>query len=384
MNERILEISNLVRSGLISLRDTDLNQVQYLSLGLALGAGLFIILTLLYKLLWSKNKFKHYYPGQTIPKEFLRGNTTRRLIVLFPKLMLVGSAFFLLLALANPYLPKTKIEERIESRERIDLIDASSSMGWEFKKTGKSAGQIAREGFLKFLKMRKGQNDRTSLQAFADEHYILEDFIVDDEVYRMQAEDAPYVYIHDEHMALPENDLAGEMIDIIAPRDRLKINGDPSTTNFNFALEAVIKYIDANGDKRLKRRALLVETDAAVEEDPIVQFRELKKRHVMIYFLQIEPNLEAERQYFDDKALLFSGVLKKRVQEYGGRFYNVTDPKSLEAAYRDVNKLEKSPSKITRSLLRVFIFQRPLVASVVLMFFSVLTGLIASRWGVDP
>jgi hypothetical protein len=227
--------------------------------------------------------------------------------------------------------------------------------------------------------MRKSQNDKTSLHVFAGDHYILEDFIMDDDVYMMQAEDAPYIYINPYHTSLPENDERGAYEDSIVPRERMAW-GDSGATNLNWALDGVIKYFDNYGDKKIRQKSLLIETDAAVEDDPDKYFQELKKRGVFVYFLQIEPNIKAEKEYGGDSALNGYKILQRRVAQYGWKFYNVSDPRSLERAYNDVNKLEKSPVKVIRHILRISIFQRPLLASVALLFIAIGLGLISERF----
>ena len=98
-----------VKSGLKIFRDTDFSQVQYLSLGLALGAGLFILFLLILKFLWGRNKSKRPYSGHFIPAEYWRSKGST-IIYVFPKILLACSLALILWALANPYLPRTKIE----------------------------------------------------------------------------------------------------------------------------------------------------------------------------------------------------------------------------------------------------------------------------------
>ena len=237
----------LVKAGLISFRDTNFDLVRFESLGLAFGAGLFLVLMLLLKFLWGRNRFSHVGSGHRIAKKYQQGKLAK-LNFLMLKILLGAAAFFLLVSLANPYLPRTTIEKVVESRERIDLIDVSSSKGWEFENTGKSAGQLGREAFLKFLNMRRGQNDRVSLWLFASEPHLLEDFIIDDDIYTMQAEDAPYVMLYSNHPGLTENDLEDDFVDIIAPRDMVQLS-EGGGTNLNPALDAVIAYFDREGNK---------------------------------------------------------------------------------------------------------------------------------------
>src|SRR3989344_4385621 len=203
MFNNTVSLIELIKSGLKSFRDTDFSQVQYLSLGLAIGAGLFLIASLLYKLLWGKNEFRYSYSGHSIDKKYWQGNIAK-LFCLLPKVLLAGVVFFVLMALANPYLPKTKIEENIKSIEWIDLIDVSPSKGWAHENTKKSVAEITHRAFMKFLEMRKSQNDRRSLWYFAGAPTMVENFITDDDAYLMQAEDMPYVVTDSGNFFLPE------------------------------------------------------------------------------------------------------------------------------------------------------------------------------------
>lgn len=383
MLDKTKGIIELIKSGLISLRDTDFSQVQYLSLGLAIGASLFLIAALLYKLLWGKNKFRRPYSGHTIPREYWRGNIVK-LIYLFPRFLLAGAVFFILLALANPYLPKTRIEESVKSIEWVHLIDVSPSKGWPYENTKRSVAEVTHEAFMKFLEMRKGQNDRSSLWYFAGAPTMVEDFITDHDIYMIQAQDMPYVVTDPGNALLPENDPNNAQLDIIAPRDRIKMVFNGSGTNLVAALNAVISYFDNEGDKKIKQKDLLIETDMAIDADPDAQLKELKKRKINVYILHTKPNEDGEKRANSDSKLLNAELFRKQIEQYGFKFYSVSDRRSLERAYRDIDKLEKSPVKVSRSLLRVFIYQRPLLFGVVLLLFSVVTGLIAERWGVNP
>ncbi|MEK7138897.1 MAG: hypothetical protein AAB799_01820 [Patescibacteria group bacterium] len=383
MLDKTENLIGLIKSGLISLRDTDFSQVQYLSLGLALGAGLFLVAALFYKLLWGKNKFRRPYSGHAIPKEYLRGNTAK-IAYLVPKLFLAGAVFFLLLAVANPYLPKTKIEEVIESIEWIHLIDASPSKGWPYENTKKSVAEVTHGAFMRFLEMRRGQNDRCSLWYFSAAPTVVENFITDDDVYMIEAEDMPYVVTDPGNALLPENDPNDAQLDIVAPKDRIKMVFNEGGTNLIAAINAVIKHFDIEGDKKIKQKALLIETDMAIDADPDVQLKELKRRRINVYVLHTKPNEDGEKRAGNEYKISNADNFKRRIEGYGFKFYSVYDPRSLNRAYRDINKLEKSPAKITRHLLRVFIYQRPLMLGIVLIFLSVGTGLIAERWGEDP
>lgn len=360
---------------LTAFRDTDFGQVAFGSPGLALGAALFLLAAVLYKLLWGRDKFRHFYSGHRVPEEY-RDPLWRKLICLSPFAFLVLSVIFLLLALANLYLPRTVIEEEVESREMVELIDNSSSMGWEFENTGKSACEVAREGHLKFREMRRGQNDRVALWVFSNNAYKIEDFIIDDDVYVMQVRDAPCIMVSSGHQSLPENDPIGdEWIDIVAPRDKVRIIDSESGTNLVAGLKAVIQYFDQEGRRDIKKRSLILITDAAVENIPETEFKELQKRNITAYMVHVKPNEIGEKQFnFSFKSSAVE-TLKDRVRQLGGIVFEADDEAGMERAFAEINRMETSPVNIKRHLLRVLIYQRPLAASFVLAMLSILSGL---------
>src|SRR3989344_1319722 len=377
MLDRTKEVLNLIWSVLVSFKDTDFGQVSFGSLGLALGAGLFLLTVFLCKMLWGRNKFRHNYAGHEIPAEYDESaSLLRRLICAFPKFLLGLSAVFLLITLANPYLPRTKIETIVESRERAELIDISSSMGWPFGNSGKSACEVARDAHLRFLRMRRGQNDRVSLWVFSNNPYMREGFIIDDDVYMMQVEDAPCVMVNRAHWSLPENDINDQYLDNIVPRDKVKIIETEAATNLIGGLRAVIKYFDEEGRKDIRRKSLLIVTDAAVEADPETEFMELRKRNIIPYMIHVKPNEIGERQFNASWKLETAELTKQRVRQYGGVVFDVSDRASAERAYAEINRLETAPFDIVRHLFRVLIFQRPLMVALVLSFFAMILGVI--------
>lgn len=383
MPSEVLNMIQLVKAVLISFRDTDFSLIKFESLGLAVGAGLFLFAILVFKLLWGRNKFGYVVSGHNIPKEFQPG-TLAKLFSLAPKILLTASIFFALVSLANPYLPRTTIEELVESRERIDLVDVSSSKGWEFENTGKSAGQLGREAYLKFLTMRKGQNDRASLWLFSTYPVIIEDFVVDDDIYFMSAEDAPYVMTSSGHIGFPENDPEDRWVDFVAPRDKIQLVEGAGSTKLNDALAAVIKYFDSRGNRKIRQKALLIETDAAVEDDAATYLQELKKRNVKVYLLHMKPHVKGESQFGNLKGLEHADLLKKRVKEFGGEVFDIQNKKSLENAYRAIDKLEKTPISLIRNLYKVFIFQRPLMTAFCLLLLALVTGCLIDLSGENP
>ncbi|OGN06661.1 MAG: hypothetical protein A2750_02310 [Candidatus Yanofskybacteria bacterium RIFCSPHIGHO2_01_FULL_45_42] len=380
MPDKLYACFELIKSTILAFRNTDFSQVSFDSLGFALGAGLFLLAIFLYKILRGcDKKFYHSYSGQEIPGEY-SDPLWRRLICLSPFVALALSTFFLILALANPYLPRTVIEEIVESLEMVELIDTSSSMGWEYLDTGRSAGETARERHLEFREMRRGQNDRVTLWIFSNNAYKIQDFIIDDDVYVLQLEDAPIATVDSTHPSLPERNLTSwlnGLCGIVAPKDMIRIMQSEGGTNLRTGLRAVTQYFDFKGDRRIKRKAVLVVSDAATELNPEEELAELQKRGIATYFIHVQPNRECEMKFNNtgSRDLLAAEWLENNISRFGGRFFSVDDPASIERAYAEINRLETAPFRITRHLFRVLIYQRPLAVAVVLAATSLFSGI---------
>ncbi|MDP3792963.1 MAG: hypothetical protein Q8Q89_04545 [bacterium] len=380
-----MNLYNILRIGMEPLRDIDFGQIDYPQKETALWLAVILVGVILLKLLFSRDKSSQKCSGYFI-SSYYHQDLLRKFADFMLNTALAFGVLLFIIALADPFLSTLKTTRVInESRERIDLIDVSTSKGWEYLNTGKAAGEIGREAFLEFLKMRRGQNDRTSLWLFSSKPGMVEDFIVDDDLYMIQVEDAPYVRIDPSHQALPENDSNNYWIDIIAPPDRIEKIPNEGATKLLIALEAVIKYIDNNGSKGIKQRALLIETDAAVEEYPGEQLKELKKMNVGIYFLHIKPNEKAELQYTASmKGLENAKLLRQQVNKYGGKFYDVTDKTSIVKAYQDINRLETGATENTYTVNKIFLFQVFILLGVLITAIAIGLILIIDTFGVYP
>ncbi len=367
-------LAKLIKTGWDNFISTDINLVNFGSTGLALGAGLFILTVLLLKLLAGKNKFTRLGSGYSIPKSGQQSWLVK-ILFLVPKSVFSLAGMFILFSIADPYLPRTKTETTNDSRQRIDMFDVSISKGWEYERTGKCAGQIGREYFLDFLKRREGQNDSKSLWLFASEPYKVTEFMTDDELYLMEAEDAPYIKTDPVSAFLPENHEKGALLDIIAPRDRIEFRENEGGTDMAKAIDAALAYYQTSGNKTLRSKALLIETDAAADAYPEKQLQELKKGNIKVYFLYMKPNKIGENQGNRGRKLLNAEKLRDQVQQYGGKFYDIKDRKSLENAYRDIDRLEKTSGTTVTRVFKIFIYQRPLFIAVLLMMLAMAMGI---------
>ena len=70
--------------------------------------------------------------------------------------MLALALIVILVALSDPFVTSTEeIAGNVDSRVRIDLVDTSLSMAWEFANSELSRAEVARDAHLEFLEMRR-------------------------------------------------------------------------------------------------------------------------------------------------------------------------------------------------------------------------------------
>ena len=133
---------------------------------------------------------------------------------------------------------------------------------------------MAREAHLRFVEMRREKNDRVSLWLFSSYPYMVDDFVLDDEMYFFQVMEAPYVTVK---ILAPQS---GTSLDsLFVPPDKVRIIPNEGNTNINLALQSVIRHFDqdqATGGGRIDmHRAILIITDAGVDEMPENEFAQL-------------------------------------------------------------------------------------------------------------
>ena len=142
------------------------------------------------------------------------------------------------------------------------------------------------EAHLRFVEMRQEKNDRVSLWLFSSYPYMVDDFVLDDEMYFFQVMEAPYVTVK---ILAPQS---GTSLDsLFVPPDKVRIIPNEGNTNINLALQSVIRHFDqdqATGGGRIDmHRAILIITDAGVDEMPENEFAQLSARNVVPYVIYI-------------------------------------------------------------------------------------------------
>ena len=109
--------------------------------------------------------------------------------------------------------------------------------------------------------MRREKNDRVSLWLFSSFPYMVDDFVLDDELYYFQVMEAPYATVK---ILAPQS---GTSLDrLFVPPDKVRIIPNEGNTNINLALRSVIRHFDQDqisGSGQIDmHRALLIITDA--------------------------------------------------------------------------------------------------------------------------
>ena len=365
-----------VSKGLQEFSATEFEQVRYGDIGLAWWLSLLLLVAAgltLVRLISRRRKHSRYHSGHLIDRKHQK-RLWVRLLYSAPKLLLAGAVALLLVAVADPFLTATEeVAGSVESRVRVDLVDVSGSMAWEMPETGKSKAEVAREAHLKFLEMRRGKNDRVSFWLFSTYPYMVDDFVMDDELYYFQVWDAPYVM--------------SQRIDkaMVVPRDKVRIIPAEGDTNIIRPLQSIIKHFDqdevSSGHKGGQHRAVLIISDAAVDEFPDDELAELNKRNIVPYIIYINTS--------DPRIGSFGRPtvprLIEQIRDYEGAYFDVRDPDSLLKAYQAIDAREAVRYQIKHRALKVPIYSRFLLVSMALMVVGIPLGFAAELfWGTDP
>ena len=365
-----------VTTGLGEFQRTEFGQVRYADRDLAISLSIAIVALLLLKVVMlavRRRKHSRQHSGHFIALEHRRGFWGKA-IPIAPKLFLAVVLVLLLLAIADPFLTSTEeVSGYVESRIRVDLVDTSGSMAWEFPGTGKSKAGVSRDAHLEFLDMRRGKNDRVSLWLFSTYPYRVDDFVIDDELYYFQVRDAPYVTTQRVDKAM------------VVPRDKVKIIPAEGDTNIVRPLQAIIRHFDrdatevAGGENR--RRAVLILTDAAVDEYPDAEFAELSRRNIVPYIIFINTSDLRGAGGMNPS----TPRLIEQIREYGGDYFDITDTDSLARAYQAIDEREAVRVEVKHRALKVPIYARFLLVAITILLMAIPVGLTGEVfWGTDP
>ena len=366
----------------LELIETDFAQVRYGDAGTATLAALVVAAVAAFtaaRLVLLRRRHARQHSGHDVPRRYRRGAVGRACCAL-PKIMLGLAVATGVAALSDPFLTSTEqVTGNVESRVRIDLVDTSLSMAWEFNGTERSRAAVAREAHLEFLRMRRDKNDRVSLWLFSSYPYKVDDFVLDDELYYHQVLDAPYVTVK---ILAPEPGARRDRY--FVPEDKVRIIESEGTTNITGALRSIVRHfdIDASVVNRgaNRNRALLIITDADVDEIPETELAALAARNVVPYVIYI--NTDGGRSTI---AGVETPSLIESIRAYGGDYFDVSSEDGLQQAYRAIDERETVAVPLSHRALKVPIYSRFLLVSLALLVIGIPAGFLAELvWGVHP
>ena len=358
------------------LVETEMAQVRYGDVGLASILGMMVgvaAIAAVMRLVFRRQKHTRQHSGHVINPKYQKGLWIRTAHTL-PKVFVAGALALMLFAAADPFLTATEeVSGYVESRVRVDLVDTSGSMAWEFPDTGKSKAEVARDAHLRFLEMRKEKNDRVSLWLFSTYPYMVDDFVMDDELYFFQVWDAPYVMTQRLDKAM------------VVPRDKVRIVPAEGDTNIIRPLQSITKQFDqdeaALGGGQNQNRAVLIVTDAAVDEFPDAEFAALNQRNIVPYIIYINTS-DARTAMIGHPS---TPRLIEMIREYSGDYFDVTDEDSLTEAYQAIDEREAVRVEQKHRALKVPIYSRFLLLAMGLLAVGIPMGLVAELlWGTTP
>ena len=363
-------------ASLDELVETEMAQIRYGDVGLASILGIMVgvaAIVAVARLVFRPQKHTRQHSGHVIDPKYQKGLWIRTAHTL-PKVFVAGALAIMLFAAADPFLTATEeVSGYVESRVRVDLVDTSGSMAWEFPDTGKSKAEVARDAHLRFLEMRKEKNDRVSLWLFSTYPYMVDDFVMDDELYFFQVWDAPYVMTQRLDKAM------------VVPRDKVRIVPAEGDTNIIRPLQSITKQFDqdeaALSAGQNQNRAVLIVTDAAVDEFPDAEFAALNQRNIVPYIIYINTS-DARTAMIGHPS---TPRLIEMIREYGGDYFDVTDEDSLTEAYQAIDEREAVRVEQKHRALKVPIYSRFLLLAMGLLAVGIPMGLVAELlWGTTP
>ncbi len=370
------EFVMFVDGGVRELIATDFAAIRYGDVGIAMGIaivlGVVLALTLVRLAAVSKRHVREHSGHDIEPGH--RKRLWIRVLHTAPKALAAGALALLVFSVADPFLTATEeVSGYVESRVRVDLVDTSGSMAWEFPDTNKSKAEVARDAHLEFLEMRREKNDRVSLWLFSTYPYKVDDFVMDDELYYYQVWDAPYVMTQRLDKAM------------VVPRDKVRIVPAEGDTNIIRPLQDIVKYFDqdeaAVGRGQNQNRAVLIITDAAVDEFPDAEFAELNKRNIVPYIIYINTSDARTASFLHPTVPQLVG----QIQEYGGDYFDVTDEDSLLRAYQAIDEREAVRMELKHRALKVPIYSRFLLVAMGLLLVGIPVGFVSELlWGTTP
>ncbi len=374
--------NEFIRTRIQELIETDFAQVRYADTGTAVLLAFIVtaaaVLTVA-RLAFLRRRHSRQHSGHEVARRHQRGLFVH-IAYNAPKLVLALALAIILVALSDPFVTSTEeVTGDVESRVRIDLVDTSLSMAWEFSNSELSRAEVARAAHLEFLEMRREKNDRVSLWLFSSYPYMVDDFVIDDELYFFQVMEAPYVTVK-----ILATEPGARRDKYFVPEDKVRIIDSEGTTNIQRALQSVLKHFDRDAAAFNRgvtvTRAVLIITDADVDEIPVAELAALNARNIVPYIVYINTaNTRSTEEDVEAPSLIDS------IRDFGGDYFDVSTEDGLQRAYAAIDERETVRVELTHRALKVPIYSRFLLVSLALLVVGIPAGFVAELfWGTHP
>jgi hypothetical protein len=197
--------------------------------------------------------------------------------------------------------------------------------------------------------------------------------------------DAPYAIVR--ILAAQSGTAANQMF---VPEDKVRIIDSEGNTNIIRALQSILKHFDRDvasvAAGANPHRAVLIVTDADVDEIPEAEFVELNQRNIVPYMIYI--NAAGQLPIRTSAVSTPTGntqALIETIREFGGDYFDVTDGDGLARAYQAIDEAETVRVELSHRAVKVPIYSRFLLISMALLVVGIPAGLVAElMWGTHP
>src|SRR3989338_1536547 len=390
----------LLVGGPAYLLGVDLNSLKFDNIQIVGILGGSVLFILILKFLWimiGRRKFYRKFSGHFILKSRRLGLTRKMLRFVIPCILSIPLIAFLL-SLAGGHKDVSSVEYvQTEFRQQMVLFDCSISVGWESNEPKKSWAEVMRDGYIGLLNLRAGKKDYVSLWIFSRTPHLISDFANDIDYLRDKVFKAPYVlvdpgsfrYVYGPKAVV---DSLYPIPKIILPEEKVTQLSDEGGTNLASALHEMVNYLDREGNGNQANTTFIVVTDGAPDTPVDKELEILRKKKIKLLVIymynSIYDRYVGRPDGFGREASKKIEQAKKfqlDVKKYGGHFYTATNSLELREMYQQIDaqevvkynqKIHNDKEDFSENFLRF---------GISILFFIILTGLLASiRKGTSP
>ena len=271
-----------------------------------------------------------FAPTHRLPHSLTTWRTVARLIM--PYAFLLGSAL-LVIALARPQTVFSRITRRSDAIAIMMVVDVSGSMeALDFSPPGRYVTRldVAKEECARFIEKRPG--DMIGLVSFGGYAATLTPLTIDHAalLHTLKGVEVPAQSLNEQGRLANQEEFLTAIGDALATAcGRLE----------SAQLKSRIAILLSDGESNTG----IIKPESAIEL--------AKTLGVKVYTIGIGSNARAPfraRDVFGRTVIQYAQVtmdeelLKQIADSTGGRFYHITDPKGMEKALLDIDKLEKT------------------------------------------